>query len=101
MLDSIALEFVTVGGAEDLIARDLGSDDLTDNILIGEADNEAILGSVVLVLGLGDETFAGVVVGLPFSTTLVLGLVAAAPSSVASCLTECLQMNSTCSMHCS
>ena len=90
MLDSIALEFVSVGGAEDLIARDLGSDDLTDNILIGEADNEAILGSVVLVLGLGDETFAGVVVGLPCSTTLVLGLVAAAPSSVASCLMECL-----------
>ena len=90
MLDSIALEFVSVGGAEDLVARDLGGDDLTDNILIGEADNEAILGSVVLVLGLGDETLSGVVVGLPFSTTLVLGLVAATPSSVDSCLMESL-----------
>ena len=85
MLDSIALEFVSVGGAEDLVARDLRGDDLTDNILVGEADNETILGSVVFILGLGDETLAGVVVGLSCSTTLVLGLEAAMLLSVASC----------------
>lgn len=84
MLDSITLELVSVGSAKDLVARDLGGDDLTDNILVGEADNETILRSVVFILGLGDETFAGVVVGLPCSTTLVLGLVAAMLLSVAS-----------------
>ena len=85
MLDSIALKFVGVCRAEDLVARDLRGDDLADNILVCEADNEAIFGSVVFVLCLGDETLAGVVVGLPCSTTLVLGLVAATLLSVASC----------------
>lgn len=85
MLDSITLELVSVGSAKDLVACDLGGDDLTDDILVGEADNETILGSVVFILGLGDETFAGVVVGLSCSTTLVFGLVAAMLLSVASC----------------
>lgn len=83
MLDSIPLEFVAVGGAEDLVACDLRGDDLADDIFVGEADNEAVLGSVVFVLGLGDETLAGVVVGFSCSTTLVLGLVAAVLMSVA------------------
>lgn len=54
MLDSIALELASVGGTKDLVARDLGGDNLADNILVGEADNEAVLGSVVFVLGLSD-----------------------------------------------
>lgn len=91
MLYSIALELVSVGGTEDLIARDLGGDDLADDILVGEADNETVLGSVVFVLSLSDETLAGVVVGLSCSTTLVLGLVAAMLLSVASYFREWLQ----------
>ena len=90
MLDPITFEFVSIGGAEDLVARNLGGDDLTDNIFVGEADNETILGSVVFILGLGDETLAGVVVGLSYSTTLVFGLVAATMLSVASLFTESL-----------
>ena len=78
MVDTVALEFMTVGGAEHLVAGDLGGYDLADDILVGEADYEAVLGRVVFVLGLSDETLAGVVVGLSCSTTLVLGLVAAA-----------------------
>ena len=84
MLDSIALEFVSVGGAEDFVARDLRSDDLANDVFIGEANNEAVLGSVVFVLRLGDETLACVIVGLSCSATLVLGLVAAVLLSVAS-----------------
>ena len=84
MLDSVALEFVSICSAEDLVACDLGSNNLTDNIFVGEANNEAVLGSVVFVLGLGDQTLAGVVVGLSCSTTLVLGLVAAVLPSVGS-----------------
>lgn len=84
MLDSIALEFVSVGGAKDLVARNLGGDDLADNIFVREADNEAVLGSVVFVLGLSDETLASVIIGLSCSTTLVLGLVAAVLLSVTS-----------------
>ena len=84
MLDSIALEFVSVGGAEDFVACDFGGDDLANDVFIGETNNEAVLGSVVFVLGLSDETLAGVIVGLSCSATLVLGLVAAVLLSVAS-----------------
>ena len=77
MFDSITFEFVSVGGAKDLVACDLGGDDLADDILVCKADDEAVFRSVIFVLGLGDETLAGVVVCLSCSTTLVLGLVAA------------------------
>ena len=76
MLDTVGLEFVRVGSAEDLVASDFGGDNLGDDIAVGEADDQAVLGSVILVLGLGDETLSGVVVGLTRPTTLVLGLVA-------------------------
>lgn len=82
VLDSIALELVSVGGAEDLVACDLGSDNLADDVFVGEADNETILWGVVFVLSLGDEPLAGVVIGLSCSTTLILGLEAAVLLSV-------------------
>lgn len=84
VLDSIALELVCVGGAKYLVARNLGGENLADNIFVREADNEAVFGSVVFVLSLSDETLASVVISLSCSTTLVLGLVAAVLQSVAS-----------------
>jgi hypothetical protein len=39
MLDPVSLEFVGVGGAEDFITRDLGGNNLKDNVAVGEADN--------------------------------------------------------------
>lgn len=50
---------------------------MADDILVGKADNEAVFGGIVFVLGLGDEALAGIVVRLARSTTLVFGLVAA------------------------
>jgi hypothetical protein len=38
-------------------------DDLGDDVLVGEADDEAVLGRIVLVLGLGDQPLTSVVVG--------------------------------------
>lgn len=55
---------------------------IPDDVPVGEADDQAVLGSIVLVLGLGDEALAGVVVGLSLSSTLVLGLEATAKLSV-------------------
>lgn len=75
--DTIALELVRVSGGEDLVTRDLRVDDLSDDVAVGEADNQTVLGRVVLVLGLGDEALTGVVVGLTLTATAVLGLVAA------------------------
>jgi len=72
--DAVTLELVTVGGHEDLVTSDLGGDDLGDDVAVGEADHQAVLGSIVLVLGLGDEALAGVVVGLTRASAGVLHL---------------------------
>lgn len=76
VLDTVGLELVSVGRDEDLVARDLRGHDLADDVLVGEADNQAVLGSIVLVLGLGDEALSGVVIGLALLAALVLSLVA-------------------------
>jgi hypothetical protein len=36
---------------------------LADDVLVGETDHEAVLGRIVLVLGLGDQPLTGIVVG--------------------------------------
>lgn len=77
MLYSIALKLVTVGCAEYLVPSNLGGDYLADDILVGKADNEAVFGGIVFVLGLGNEALAGIVVRLTCPATLVFGLVAA------------------------
>lgn len=61
---------MAVRGGEDLVTGDLGGDDLRDDVLVGEADDEAVFRGVVFVLGLGDEAFAGVVVCFAGSSTL-------------------------------
>lgn len=61
---AVAGELVAVGGADDAIALDGREGELGNNIAVGEADHQAVLGAVVLVLVLDDQTLAGVVVGL-------------------------------------
>ncbi len=53
-----------VGCGEDLVTRNLCGDQLGDDVAVGEADDEAVFGSVVFVLGLGDQSLASIVVGL-------------------------------------
>jgi hypothetical protein len=74
--DTIALELVGVGAGEHLVTGDLRVDDLGDDVAVGETHNETVLGSVVLVLGLGDQALTGIVVGLALSAAAVLSLVA-------------------------
>ena len=81
MLNAVAFELVRVCRAEDFVAGDFGGDDLADDIAVGEADDEAVFGSVVFVLGLSDETLASIVIGFTCATTLVLGLEATLPVS--------------------
>lgn len=78
VLDAIGSELVGVGRAEDLVAGDLGGHDLHDDVTVGESDHEAVLGRIVLVLGLGDETLARIVIGLSNTTAGVLSLIATA-----------------------
>jgi len=74
--DAVTLQLVAVGSHEDLVAGDLRGDDLSNDVAVGEADDQAVLWCIVLVLGLGDEPLAGIVVGLSGSSALVLDLVA-------------------------
>ena len=76
VLKTVSLQLVGVGRGEDLVAGDLRGDDLHDDIAVGETDDEAVLWSIVLVLGLGDEALASIVVGLSGTTALVLSLIA-------------------------
>ena len=74
MLDAISLQFVCICGGKDLIPSNFGRDDLADDIFVCETDNEAVFRGIVLVFGLCDEAFAGVVVGFALTTTLVFRL---------------------------
>ena len=78
MVDTIALELVSVGCTKNLVASYLRGDNLADDITIREADDEAVFGGIVLVLGLGDEALTSVVIGLAGAATFVLDLVSAA-----------------------
>jgi hypothetical protein len=63
-LDTVTGKFVSIGSREDEITLELGVDDLANNILVGETDDQSVLGRVVLVLGLNDESLTSIVVGL-------------------------------------
>jgi len=47
---------------------------LADDVFVGEANNHAVLGGIVLVLILNTETLAGIVVGFALTTSPVLDL---------------------------
>ena len=51
---------------EDDVSLDLGVHDLSDDVLVGEADDEAVFWAVVLVLRLSHQSLAGIVVRLAF-----------------------------------
>jgi len=72
-----------IGSAEDFVATKLRSDNLADNVSVGESNDKTIFGRVVFVLGLSNEALASVVVSLACSSALVLGLEAAAETGSA------------------
>ena len=64
-----------VGGADDIISFQTSVSDLAADVSVRDTDDHAVLGSVVFVLVLDDETFAGIVVGLALSPPAELDLV--------------------------
>lgn len=74
LVDAVLGELVGVGRGKNLVTGDLGVDDLGDDVAVGEANNHAVLGRVVLVLGLGDQALASIVVGLTLAAATVLSL---------------------------
>mmetsp|Transcript_22629 Transcript_22629/g.54655 ORF Transcript_22629/g.54655 Transcript_22629/m.54655 type:complete len:207 (-) Transcript_22629:38-658(-) len=73
---SVAGELVRARRGEDAIAIDEGVRDLADDLTVREAHDEAVLGGLVLVLGLAAQALALTVVGLTLTATPVFDLVA-------------------------
>lgn len=65
---------MTVGGSQDTVSLQPGVGNLATDVLVGASDNHAVLGRVVFVLGLNDETLAGIVVCLTLATPAELDL---------------------------
>ena len=87
-LDSVLGELVGVGGGEDVVTVKLGSHNLGDHIRVGGTNDEAVLGAGVLVLVLGDEPLAGIVIGFALAPAPVLDLEALEVSLVLDHLDE-------------
>ena len=73
-LNAVAGQLVTVGGSQDTVSLQPGVGNLATDVLVGASDDHAVLGRVVFVLGLNDETLAGIVVGLTLTTPAELDL---------------------------
>lgn len=73
-VDAVAGELLGHRGTKDSVTLEARIDDfnLYDDLLVCEADDEAVLGYVVLVLRLCEEALADVVVGLSLPTSVVL-----------------------------
>lgn len=73
--DSVTGELMRVGGADNNVTDQTSIGNLGDDILIGDADNESVLWSVVLILVLDTKTLSGEVVSLAFASSSKLDLV--------------------------
>jgi len=87
-LDAVAGELVGVSSQHADIVSHVSGENLADNILVGDADDETVLGGLVLVLVLDDQPLTGMVVGLVLATSLELDLVALEVSLVLNNLDE-------------
>jgi hypothetical protein len=63
MVNAIPRELLRGRGAKNKVALEACVHNLDNDLLVREADDQAVFGCVVLVLCLGDEAFAGVVWG--------------------------------------
>ena len=84
-VEAVAGQLLGVGLAQDAVAVDEGVGDLADHLRVGEADDQTVLGALVLVLGLGDEALALPVVRAALAAAAELHLV---PAEVALRLLE-------------
>ena len=69
VLDAVLGELLRRGVGKNEVTLELGVDDLADHLAVGDADDKAVLGRGVLVLGLSDKTLTSVVVSLTLATT--------------------------------
>jgi len=65
---------VAVGGSNDAVALKPGVGNLATDVLVGDADNHAVLGRIVLVLSLNNKTLASIVVSFALPAPAELDL---------------------------
>lgn len=80
-----------VSGADNAVALNAGEGNLDGDVLVGETHYQTILGGVVFILVLEDQTLAGVVVGLALTSPTELDLVTLIVLLVLDNLNETLQ----------
>merc|ERR1711931_382518 len=73
-LDAVFGELVSVSGLHDHVSVNTGVRYLTDDVLVCHADDQSVLGSIVLVLILANQASSGKVVGFALATALVFDL---------------------------
>ena len=74
MVNTIARKLFRGSRGEDKVALQAGIHNLDDDLLVREADDKSVLRRIVLVLRLGDQALARIVVGLALATSAVLHL---------------------------
>ena len=72
--ESIFSEFLRVSSTENFITLDGGIDNLGDDSSIGDSGNQSILGGIIFIFVLLDESFPGIVVGFALSSPFEFGL---------------------------
>lgn len=73
-LHSVSWEFMGICGTYDNVSFDLRVGYLASDVLVGETDDHPVFGSIIFVLILNGEAFAGIVVGSTFPPPLELNL---------------------------
>ena len=76
LLDTVFWELAGVGSGKDVVTVDTGGDDLAGDLLVRLADDETVLGRVILVFVLDDQVLALLVVGEAVTSPAELDLIA-------------------------
>lgn len=74
-LNAVFGQFMGVGSAYNTITFNAREGNLYGNVFVGQTHNQTVFGSVVFVLVLEDQAFAGIVIGFTLTTPAELNLI--------------------------
>jgi len=68
-------QLMGISSSQNVISVDFGVDNLSNDVLVGETGNKSVLGAIVLVLVLDDQSLTGIVISLSLSSSTPFDLV--------------------------
>jgi hypothetical protein len=92
-LQAITRQLMRVSSGQYDITLNLGINNLTDNVGIGEANDEAVLWSIIFVLGLSYKALTSIVIRLALTTTTEFNLISFEVGLVLNKLNKRLQIH--------